>query len=85
MLLARSVGRSVLLYPFMEGNGDGRALFRRRSASFVLALVVWRFAASPAMTWVRVMLALPSTVLGDQAGDRRGRCIPYSSAFEAVL
>ncbi|MDA0161168.1 potassium channel family protein [Solirubrobacter ginsenosidimutans] len=75
----------VLLYPFMEGNGGGRALFSVFGI-LVLGLVVLAVRATPALTWVGVLLGLPSTVLllivavtGDET------LIPYSSAFEAVL
>jgi Ion channel len=75
----------VLLYPFMEGSGGGRALFSVFGI-VVLGLVVLAVRATPALTWVGVLLGLPSTVLllivavsGDES------LIPYSSAFEAVL
>ena len=75
----------VLLYPFMEGSGGGSALFSVFGI-LVLGLVVLAVRATPALTWVGVLLGLPSTVLllivavtGDET------LIPYSSAFEAVL
>jgi hypothetical protein len=75
----------VLLYPFMEGNGGGRALFSAFGI-VVLGLVVLAVRATPALTWVGVLLGLPSTVLlliVAVSGD--DTLIPYSSAFEAVL
>jgi hypothetical protein len=75
----------VLLYPFMEGNGGGRALFSVFGIG-VLGLVVLAVRATPALTWIGVLLGLPSTVLlliVAVSGD--DTLIPYSSAFEAVL
>jgi hypothetical protein len=75
----------VLLYPFMEGNGGGRALFSVFGI-VVLGLVVLAVRATPALTWVGVLHGLPSTVLlliVAVSGD--DTLIPYSSAFEAVL
>jgi hypothetical protein len=74
----------VLVYPFLEGSG-GRAIISLFGV-VVLALVVLAVRATPAFTWVSVMLGVPATVLlliqavtGDDA------LLPYSSALEAVL
>jgi hypothetical protein len=75
----------VLLYPFMEGSGVGRALFSVFGI-LVLGLVVLAVRATPALTWLGLLLGIPATVLlvivavtGDDT------LLPYSSAFEAVL
>jgi hypothetical protein len=75
----------VLLYPFMEGRGTGRALFSLFGIA-VLGLVVLAVRRSAGLTWVAVLLGIPATVLlliqavtGDDA------LLPYSSALEAVL
>jgi len=75
----------VLLYPFMEGAGTGQALF----AVFgivVLGLVVLAVRASPALTWVGLVLGIPATVLLlIQAFGHHEALLPYSSALEAIL
>ena len=45
----------VLLYPFMEGSGAGRALFSAFGI-IVLGLVVLAVRATPALTWVGLLL-----------------------------
>jgi hypothetical protein len=84
ILLAAQLG-GVLLYPFMEGNGVGRALFSIFGIA-ILGLVVLAVRSSPAWTWLGLFLGIPATVLlliqavtGDDA------LLPYSSAFEAIL
>ena len=75
----------VLLYPFMEGAGTGQALF----AVFgivVLGLVVLAVRASPAFTWIGLVLGIPATVLLlIQAFGGHESLLPYSSALEAIL
>jgi hypothetical protein len=75
----------VLLYPFMETSGAGRALFSVFGI-LILGLVVLAVRSTPGLTWVGLLLGLPATVLlliqaisGDPA------LLPWSSAFEAVL
>jgi hypothetical protein len=81
ILLAVQLG-GVLLYPFMEGAG-GRALFGLFGI-VVLALVVLAVRASPALTWVSLMLGVPATVLLlIQAITDDAALLPYSSALEA--
>ncbi len=76
---------AVLLYPFMEGNAAGRAIFSAFGIAF-LALVVMAVRASPVQLWVSVMFALPATVLLlIQAVSGDDKLLPYSSALEAVL
>jgi Ion channel len=75
----------VLLYPFMEGSGGGRALFSVFGIA-VLGLVVLAVRSTPALTWVGVMLGVPATVLLlIQAVTGSDTLLPYSSAFEAIL
>jgi hypothetical protein len=75
----------VLLYPFMEGSGGGRALFSVFGIA-VLGLVVLAVRSTPALTWVGVMLGVPATaLLVIQAVTDDDALLPYSSAFEAIL
>ena len=82
ILLAAQLA-SVLLYPFMEGNG--RALFSLLGIA-ILGLVLLAVRSSPAWTWFGVLLAIPAGVLlVIQAVTGSDELLPYSSAFEAVL
>ncbi len=75
----------VLLYPFMEDEGSGRALFSLFGI-LVLGLVVLAVRDSPGLTWVAVLLGVPASVLLlMQAITGDDDLLPYSSAFEAVL
>ena len=83
ILLAVQLG-GVLLYPFMEGGG-GRALFSLFGI-VVLGLVVLAVRASPAFTWVSLMLGIPAAVLlVIQAVTDDTTLQPYSAALEAIL
>jgi hypothetical protein len=74
----------VLLYPAMEGSA-GRALFSAFGI-IVLALVVLAVRATPALTWIGILLGAPATVLLlIQAVTNSDTLLPYSSAFESVL
>ena len=76
---------ALLLYPAMEGNDVGRALFSVLGIAF-LGLVVLAVRSSPTWTWVGVLLAAPASVLLlAQAVSGSDALLPYSSAFEAVL
>ena len=76
---------ALLLYPAMEGNEVGRALFSVLGIAF-LGLVVLAVRSSPTLTWVGALLAVPaSLLLLVQAITRSDDLLPYSSAFEAVL
>jgi hypothetical protein len=85
ILLAAQLG-AVLVYPFMESSGAGRALFSVFGIA-ILGLVVLAVRSSPvAWGWPALAFGLPATVLlliqavtGDDA------LLPYSSALEAVL
>lgn len=75
----------ILLYPFMETSDAGRALFSLFGI-LVLGLVLLAVRASPAHTWVAVLLGLPATcLLLIQAVTGDDALLPYSSGFEAVL
>lgn len=76
---------AVLLYPFMEDSGAGRALFSVFGIA-ILGLVVLAVRSSPALTWVSLLLGVPATVLLlIQAVTGSDDLLPYSSALEAAL
>ena len=76
---------AVLLYPFMEGSDAGRALFSVFGIG-ILALVLLAVRASPAATWIGLLLGVPATVLLlIQAVTASDDLLPYSSGLEAVL
>jgi len=84
LLLAAQLG-AVLLYPFLEGDGVGRALFSVLGIGF-LGLVMMAVRSSPFHTWVALLLAVPATVLLlVQAITDSSELLPYSSGFEALL
>jgi hypothetical protein len=84
VLLAVQLG-GVLLYPFMEGEGGGRALFSLFGI-VVLGLAVLAVRASPAFTWVSLMLGIPAAVmLVIQAVTDDAALQPYSAVLEAIL
>jgi hypothetical protein len=75
----------LLLYPFMEGHGAGRALFNVFGIA-ILGLVVLTVRRSPGLTGVTVLLGVPAAVLlVVQAVTGDDALLPYSSALEAVL
>jgi hypothetical protein len=83
LLAAQLAG--VLLYPFMDSEGVGRALFSVFGIA-ILGLVVLAVRSSPGLTWVGVLLGTPATVLLlIQAITGNNDLLPYSSALEAVL
>ncbi|MEA2230282.1 MAG: hypothetical protein QOD83_98 [Solirubrobacteraceae bacterium] len=83
LLAAQLAG--VLLYPFMESSGVGRALFSVFGIA-ILGLVVLAVRSSPGLTWVGATLGIPATVLLlIQAVSGRDGLLPYSSAVEAAL
>ena len=76
---------ALLLYPFLEDNHAGRAIFSAIGILF-LALVVLAVRSSPGLTWVAMVLGIPATVLlVVQAITGDDDLLPYSSAFEAIL
>ena len=75
----------ILLYPLMEDDGAGRALFSIFGIA-ILGLVVLAVRSTPGLTPVALILGVPASILlliqavtGDDALQ------PYSSALEAVL
>jgi len=52
----------ILLYPFMENSGLGRALFSIFGL-FVLVLAVWAVNRTPALTWVALLIGVPVVAL----------------------
>jgi len=75
----------VLLYPFMQNEGVGRALFSLFGIA-ILGLVLLAVRSSPAWTWFGIVLAVPASILlVIQAVTGSDDLLPYSSAFEAVL
>jgi hypothetical protein len=76
---------AVLLYPFTEGNGAGRAVFSLAGV-LILVLVVFTVRATPGLTGVAVLFGVPATVLlVIQAVTDSSTLQPYSAALEAVL
>jgi hypothetical protein len=76
---------SILVYPFMESSGAGRALFSVLGI-LILGLVLIAVRRTPALTWVAVLLGIPATVLLlIQALSGDSSLLPYSSACEAIL
>jgi ion channel len=83
LLAAQLAG--VLVYPFMGDNDAGRALFGLFGV-LILGLVVRAVRASPAFTWVSVVVGAPTAaLLLVQAGTRSTGLQPYSAALEAIL
>jgi hypothetical protein len=83
LLAAQLLG--VVLYPFMEDEGVGRALFSVFGIA-ILGLVFLAVRASAGLTWVGLLLGLPATVLLlIQAVTGSDDLLPYSSALEAAL
>jgi hypothetical protein len=75
----------VLLYPFMEGNDAGRALFSIFGIA-ILGLVVLAVRDTPALNWVVLLLGIPVVVLLIiQAITGDNDLQPYSSALEAII
>jgi Ion channel len=84
ILLAVQLG-AVLLYPFIEGSGAGRAIFSILGI-VVMALVILAVRSSPAFTGFSLLLGVPATILLlIQAITDSDTLQPYSSALEAVL
>ena len=76
----------LLLYPFTESSGVGQALFSMFGI-LILGLVLLAVRSTPALTWVAVVLGVPTTILllaqAAQGGNEQLQ--PYTSALEAVL
>jgi len=75
----------LLVYPVMEGNQVGQALFSVLGIA-ILGLVVRAVRTSPAWTWLGIALAIPASVLLlIQIITGSNDLQPWSSAFEAPL
>src|SRR3954470_17953889 len=84
ILLATQLA-GVILYPFMEANFAGKALFSVFGV-VVLWLVLNAVAHSPASTTIGLVLGVPATVLLlVQATTDSAALQPYSAALEALL
>ena len=84
LLLAAQLA-ALVVYPFLEDEGVGRAVFSALGILF-LGLVFMSVRATPAFTWVAVLLGGPATVLlVIQAVTGSNELLPYSSALEAIL
>ena len=76
---------AVLVYPFLEDNHAGRAVFSAIGIG-ILGLVFMAVRASRAHNWVALLFGLPATVLLTiQAVTGDDALLPYSSALEALL
>ena len=84
LLLAAQLA-ALLVYPFLEDEGVGRAIFSALGILF-LGLVFLSVRATPAITRFAVVLGAPATVLlVIQAVTGSSDLLAYSSALEAVL
>lgn len=84
VLLAAQLA-ALFVYPFMEDNDAGRALFSAFGIA-ILGLVLLAVRITPALTGVAVVLGIPATVLLlIQAMTGSDELLPYSSGLEAVL
>ena len=61
LLLAAQLA-AVLVYPFLEDTGAGRAIFSVLGI-LILGLVMLAVRSTPALSWVAVLLGVPATVL----------------------
>ena len=84
MLLAVQL-LGILIYPFAGDTRGGRALVSVFGI-VVLGLVVRTIRATPALTWLSLLLGLPAMVLLIiQAVTGSDDLLPWSAALEAVL
>lgn len=83
LLAAQLAG--VLLYPFLEDTFAGRQLFALFGL-VVLGLAILAVRATPLLSWVAVLIALPAVVLlVVQVVTTNEDLAPWASGFEAVL
>jgi hypothetical protein len=76
---------AVLLYPFLEAQGTGQAVFAILGI-VVLGMVMLAVRSTPALTWVALLLGIPATaLLVIEAFAGTGGLLGYSSALEALL
>ena len=75
----------ILFYPFLEGSLQSRQLFALFGL-VVLSMVVFALRATPAFTWVALLLALPAVaLLLVQIATGNENLIIWASAFESLL
>jgi hypothetical protein len=75
----------VVLYPFMGDSAAGRSAYSMFGL-LVLALTVLALRATPALTWVGVLIAVPAAVLLlTTIVTGKAALFPWSSGFEAAL
>jgi Ion channel len=75
----------VVLYPFMDDSVAGRSAYSIFGL-LVLALTVLALRATPALTWVALLIAFPAaTLLVAAIFTKQPDLFPWSSGFEAVL
>ena len=78
LLAAQLLG--VVLYPFLDESAPGRALLSLFSFVF-LVLAVWAVRATPAVSWVSILLGLPVVVLTVMEGlNPTGRATVLASS-----
>ena len=76
---------AVLLYPFMEGTREGRAIFSVVGI-VVLGLAVLAVRRTPSFTWISVLLAIPAlALLVAQIVSQASWLSTWSAGFEAAL
>jgi hypothetical protein len=76
---------ALLVYPAMEGNSVGRALFGVFGI-VILGLVLLAVRSSPALTWIGIAHAAPAcAILIAQIVIGGDNLLPYSAALEAPL
>lgn len=83
LLIAQLLG--VLLYPFLEDSFEGRQLFALFGL-LVLGLTVLAVRATPMLSWVAGLIALPAVgLLVTQVVTGNEDLVPWASGFEAAL
>lgn len=83
LLLVQLLG--VLLYPFLEGSTGGRAVIAVFGI-LVLGAALLAVRATPTLTWVAGIIAVPAVVLLlVQVVSDNEDLVPWSAGFEAVL
>lgn len=84
VLLTAQIG-GVLLYPFLEDSFAGRQLFALFGL-VVLGLTILAVRATPFLSWVAALIALPAVVLLIiQVVANNEDLAPWASGFEAAL
>ncbi len=75
----------IAVYPAMEGSTAGRTVFNLFGVAVAL-LALWTVRSSPGLTWVAVLLVLPTVLLLPAQSIRDApQLAGWSSVFEAAL